>query len=268
MILSWCILLFTSFVLLSILLSCCKVVSCCIFLFFFKTLFVPRFPYSVTGFLLYVQYLAGCRESNPSCCDRSQVCYQWATHIIFCSSAYFCPTAYFCPAVSFCPVVFCLRPSVLLHISVLLHPSVMLHHCVLLRPSVLLHSVHVLLSCCIFLSFFPAASFCPSATFYPLHPSFHIFESYCILLSSINPPFIHHFLQSSCFVSILSWNHLFSLYLVQLSMYQETSPTGLCSLIITFFHCFRILRMSVVCELCCKESKSEDIFNVIFLCQE
>ena len=47
-------------------------------------------------------------------------------------------------------------------------------------------------------------------------------------------------------------------------MYQETSPTGLCSLIITFFHCFRILRMSVVCELCCKESKSEDIFNVIF----
>ena len=25
-------------------------------------------------FLLYVQYLARCRESNPNCCDRSQVC--------------------------------------------------------------------------------------------------------------------------------------------------------------------------------------------------
>ena len=23
-----------------------------------------------------VQYLAGCQDSNPSCCDRSQVCYQ------------------------------------------------------------------------------------------------------------------------------------------------------------------------------------------------
>ena len=41
-------------------------------------------------FSLYVQYLAGCRESNPSCCDRSQVCTVqamsythpwWATHI-------------------------------------------------------------------------------------------------------------------------------------------------------------------------------------------
>ena len=27
------------------------------------------------GFLLYVQYLAGCRDSNPSCCGCSQVCY-------------------------------------------------------------------------------------------------------------------------------------------------------------------------------------------------
>ena len=49
--------------------------------FFFFSLFVPGVPYSVPGFLLYVQYLAGCRESNPSCCDRSQVCYHWATHI-------------------------------------------------------------------------------------------------------------------------------------------------------------------------------------------
>ena len=33
--------------------------------------------------LLYVRYLAGCRDSNPSCCNRSQVCYQWqwASHI-------------------------------------------------------------------------------------------------------------------------------------------------------------------------------------------
>ena len=29
-------------------------------------------------YLCTVQYLAGCRDSNPSCCDRSQVCYQWA----------------------------------------------------------------------------------------------------------------------------------------------------------------------------------------------
>ena len=50
----------------------------------FVTLFVLRVkegPLSTPRFLLYVQYLAGCRESNLSCCDRSQVCYQWATHI-------------------------------------------------------------------------------------------------------------------------------------------------------------------------------------------
>ena len=45
------------------------------------TLFVPRFPYSVLGFILYLQYLAGCRDSDPSCCDRGQICYQWATRI-------------------------------------------------------------------------------------------------------------------------------------------------------------------------------------------
>ena len=35
------------------------------------TLFVPIFkgPLSVPGFLLYVQYLTGCQESNPICCD-------------------------------------------------------------------------------------------------------------------------------------------------------------------------------------------------------
>ena len=35
-----------------------------------KTLFVPRVkedPLSVPGFLHYVQHLAGCRDSNPSC---------------------------------------------------------------------------------------------------------------------------------------------------------------------------------------------------------
>ena len=47
-----------------------------------KKLFL--FPGSRTpflGFLLYVQYLAGCRDSNPSCCDCSQMCYQQATRI-------------------------------------------------------------------------------------------------------------------------------------------------------------------------------------------
>ena len=43
--------------------------------YLFLTLFVPGVPYSVPGFLLYVQYVAGCRELNPSCCDRSKVCY-------------------------------------------------------------------------------------------------------------------------------------------------------------------------------------------------
>ena len=51
------------------------------FQIFFSTLFVPMLPYSVQVFVLYVQYLAGCRDSNPSCCDCSQVCSQWATHI-------------------------------------------------------------------------------------------------------------------------------------------------------------------------------------------
>ena len=31
-------------------------------------------------FLRYVQYLAGCRDSNSSGCDCSQVCYHWAKH--------------------------------------------------------------------------------------------------------------------------------------------------------------------------------------------
>ena len=32
--------------------------------------------------IFFLLYLAGCRDSNPSCCcDRSQVCYQWASHI-------------------------------------------------------------------------------------------------------------------------------------------------------------------------------------------
>ena len=79
-----------------------KLLSFCthnIYIYFF--LFGPRVkegPLSVPRFLLYVpvQYLAGCRESNPSCCDHSQVCYRlpmsythpyelhtslWATHI-------------------------------------------------------------------------------------------------------------------------------------------------------------------------------------------
>ena len=41
---------------------------------FLKTLFLPRIkegPLSVLSFLLYVLYLAGYRDSNPSCCDRS-----------------------------------------------------------------------------------------------------------------------------------------------------------------------------------------------------
>ena len=42
---------------------------------FLSTLFVPRVTYSIPGFLLFTQYLAGCRELNPSCCNRSQVCY-------------------------------------------------------------------------------------------------------------------------------------------------------------------------------------------------
>ena len=33
--------------------------------------------------LCTVQHLAGCRDLNTSCCDRSQVCYQWATHTPF-----------------------------------------------------------------------------------------------------------------------------------------------------------------------------------------
>ena len=49
--------------------------------FFFFTQLFPGFPYSVPGFLFHVQYLAGSRESNLSCCDCSQVCYQWATDI-------------------------------------------------------------------------------------------------------------------------------------------------------------------------------------------
>ena len=62
-----------------------------IFFLLFKTLFVPRVkegPLSAPRILLYVQYLTGCWESNPSCCYRSQVCYTnelhtslWATHI-------------------------------------------------------------------------------------------------------------------------------------------------------------------------------------------
>ena len=50
-------------------------------IFFFKPLFDPSVPYSVPSFIVSVQYLAGCRDSDPSCCDCSQVCFQWATHI-------------------------------------------------------------------------------------------------------------------------------------------------------------------------------------------
>ena len=32
--------------------------------------------------LCTLHYLAGCRDANPSCCDRSQMCYQWATHVL------------------------------------------------------------------------------------------------------------------------------------------------------------------------------------------
>ena len=51
--------------------------------YYFILFFVPWIPYSVPGLLFYVQYLAGCRDSNPSCCDHSQVCYQWATRISY-----------------------------------------------------------------------------------------------------------------------------------------------------------------------------------------
>ena len=52
--------------------------------FFFLNIFLLAglgSPLSAPRFLLYVQYLTGCRELNPSCCDRNQVYYQWATHI-------------------------------------------------------------------------------------------------------------------------------------------------------------------------------------------
>ena len=53
--------------------------------FFYITifvLFVLWFPFSVLGFLLYCMYNIW-QDSNPSCCNRSQVCYQWqwASHI-------------------------------------------------------------------------------------------------------------------------------------------------------------------------------------------
>ena len=43
----------------------------------FISLFVSRVKESALRprFLLYVQYLAGCRDSNPRFCDCSQVCY-------------------------------------------------------------------------------------------------------------------------------------------------------------------------------------------------
>ena len=50
-----------------------------VFFIFFKILFLfpglRRVRSSPREFLLYVQLLAGCRESNPSCYDHSQVCY-------------------------------------------------------------------------------------------------------------------------------------------------------------------------------------------------
>ena len=98
----------------------------------------------------------------------------------FCPAASFCPTVYFCPAASFCPTAYFCTAASFCHAASLCPPaffclsSVLLHHSVLLQPSVL------------------------------LHPSFHIVESYCILLFSINLHFIHNFLQSSCFVSVLS----------------------------------------------------------------
>ena len=52
------------------------------FCFYWSLVSVLR-PGVFTLLYVIVQYLAGCRDSNPSCCNRSQVCYQWqwASHI-------------------------------------------------------------------------------------------------------------------------------------------------------------------------------------------
>ena len=62
----------------------CHVTAWCKVFVFFSLLFA-QVPVLRPGFSLCLQYMAGCRESNPSCCDRSQVCYQWATGVPFSS---------------------------------------------------------------------------------------------------------------------------------------------------------------------------------------
>ena len=53
-----------------------------IFLIFLKPFFVSWDFDIHTRILLYVQYLARCRDSNPRCCNCSLVCHQWATHTL------------------------------------------------------------------------------------------------------------------------------------------------------------------------------------------
>ena len=48
---------------------------------FFQLFLTPGSLSPSRVFKLYVHILVGCRDSNLRCCDRSQVCYQWATHI-------------------------------------------------------------------------------------------------------------------------------------------------------------------------------------------
>ena len=174
MILSWCILLFTSFVLHSILLSCCKVVPCCIFIYFFKNSFCSQVPVlrpggftlcSIFGrmpgiepellrpqpgvlpmsythnFLFFSIFLSYC--IFLSWCILLSCCILFTS---FCPTAYFCPFASFChaaslcPAASFCPAAFCSRPSVLLHFSVFLSCCIFLSFCNLLStPSFFSH---------------------------------------------------------------------------------------------------------------------------------
>ena len=57
--------------------------------FFFTESYCPRFqegPLSILFFYIfmyntYMHCYAGWQESNPKCCNRSQVCYWWATQI-------------------------------------------------------------------------------------------------------------------------------------------------------------------------------------------
>ena len=45
----------------------CSAASCMI------PLFDPRVPFSVPGVFYYVQYLAGCRDSNPRCAITNEL---------------------------------------------------------------------------------------------------------------------------------------------------------------------------------------------------